>query len=79
MTNSISLKDLTIKCQEITKNKIKIKKIIKTSIFDIPYFVTDNNKIKKFYKWKPSRNINQLIRDIHFWLKTQNNLKNFFK
>ena len=78
LTNSISLKDLTIKCQEITKNKIKIKKIIKTSIFDIPYFVTDNNKIKKFYRWKPSRNINQLIRDIHFWLKTQNNLKNFF-
>ncbi len=79
LSNSISLKDLTAKCQEITKNKIKIKKINKTSIFDIPYFVTDNNKIKKIYKWTPSRNINQLIKDIYFWLKTQNHLKNFFK
>ena len=45
----VSLRDLTSKCQKITGNKIKIKKVSKTSIFDIPYYITDNKKIKKFF------------------------------
>ena len=55
--NKISLKDLTNKCQKLTKNKIKFNKKPKTSIFDIPYYVSDNKKVSKTYKWKPSYNI----------------------
>ncbi len=76
--NAISLKDLTNKCRNITKNKIKIKKIKKTSIFDIPYFVTDNSKIYKFYKWKPSANVDIILNDIYKWLKANKNLKEYF-
>ena len=47
INNSINLKQLTKKCQNITNNKIKIFKERNTSIFDIPYFVSDNKKIKK--------------------------------
>ena len=79
LNNAISLKDLTFKSQKITRNKIRIKKINKTSIFDIPYFVTDNTKIKKAYNWLPSKNINKIIRDIYIWLLDNNNVKNFFK
>ena len=79
LKNSVSLNDLTIKSQKITKNIVKIKKIRKTSIYDIPYFVTDNTKIKKTYNWLPSKNINQIIKDIYFWLLSNKTLKNFFK
>ena len=79
LKNSISLKDLTSKCQKLTKNKIKIGKISKTSIFDIPYYITDNSKIKKIYKWKPEKNINQILRDIYVWLIDNKMLKNYFK
>ncbi len=68
-SNSISLKELTQKCQKITKNKVPIYKIKSTSIFDIPYFVANNNKIKKFYNWLPKLNIDQIIFDIYSWLK----------
>ena len=76
--NSISLLDLTHKCEKLTKNKIKIKKISKTSKFDIPYYVSDNRKIKKFYGWKPSKNIDSILEDIYSWLNELKNIRNFF-
>ena len=76
--NAVSLKELTKKCQNITKNKIKIKKVKKTSIFDIPYFVTDNSKIYKFYKWKPSANVDIILNDIYKWLKANKSLRGYF-
>lgn len=76
--NTISLKKLTSKCQNLTKNKIKIKKIKNTSIFDIPYFVSDNSKIYKFYNWKPSKSVDLILNDIYKWLSENKNLRNYF-
>ena len=77
--NAISLVDLTTKCEMLTKNKIKISKKIKTSKFDIPYFVSDNRKIIRFYKWKPSKNINDILSDIYAWLIKYKKVRKFFK
>ena len=78
INNSISLKDLTIKCEELTKNKIKFNSILKTSSYDIPYYVTDNSKLKKIYKWKPSRNIDKILKDIYNWLSNNKTVRNYF-
>ena len=76
--NSISLKDLTIKCERLTKNKIKFKSISKTSSFDIPYYVSNNNKVRKFYKWKPSKNIDMILGDIYKWISKGKAIRNYF-
>ena len=76
--NSISLVELTFKCEKLTKNKIKIKKIQKTSKFDIPYYVSDNKKIIRFYKWKPMKNIDNILDDIYTWLNKFDKVRNFF-
>ena len=76
--NLISLKDLTTKCIKLTKNKINIGKIPKTSNYDIPYYVTNNSKIKKFYKWKPTKNINQILNDVYVWLKNNKKVRYYF-
>ena len=65
----ISLKQLTQICEKITNNKIKFSKIPKTSIYDIPYFITSNNHVTKIYKWKPKRNILKVVTDTFLWLK----------
>ena len=71
-----SLKELTKICEKITKNKISFKKINKTSIYDIPFFVTDNSKVTKYYKWKPKKNILDIVKDTYKWIETnQNKLK----
>ena len=77
--NAISLKHLTFLCQKMTKNKIKIGNVSRTSMFDIPYYVTNNNKIKKFYKWHPKKNINHIIKDIYIWLTENKMLLKYFK
>ena len=76
--NSISLKILTNKCEKLTKNKINIKKITKTSVFDIPYFITDNSKITKTYNWKPLKSIDQILKDIYLWVSKNKQIKNYF-
>ena len=77
--SSISLLSLTKSCQKITRNVVRIKKIKKTSIYDIPYYVTNNNFVSKIYQWRPKKNISNIIEDIYFWtLKNKNNLKKYF-
>ena len=53
--SNTSLKNLTKICSKITGNTINFKKLKKTSIYDIPYFITDNYLVKKTYKWRPKK------------------------
>lgn len=76
--NKISLKQLTSKCERLTGNKLNIKKMKQTSIFDIPYYVSDNSKIKKIYKWKPKKDINIILNDIYRWLNDNKSVRKFF-
>ena len=77
--SSTSLLSLTKSCQKITRNIVRIKKIKKTSIYDIPYYVSNNNYVSKIYQWRPKKNMSNIIEDIYFWtLKNKNNLKKYF-
>ena len=69
-----SLKNLTKICQNLTGNKIPINKKRSTSIYDIPYFITDNRKVSKAYKWRPKKNINKIVYDIATWINNNKNL-----
>ena len=75
----ISLVELTKICEKLTKNKIKFKKVQKTSIYDIPYYISNNNLVTKTYKWKPKKNINNIVNDVYIWLKKNNyKIKKYF-
>ena len=77
--SKISLIQLTKLCEKITNNKIKISKSPKTSIYDIPYFVTNNKKVSKFYNWKPKKSIIDIVNDTYNWLENNNsNLLKYF-
>ena len=57
--NFFNLKLLTRLCEKITNNHIKIYKIKKTSLYDIPYYISSNAKLFKYYNWKTSSNLNE--------------------
>ena len=63
----------------LTRNKIVLKKVVKTSQFDIPYYVTDNSKIVKFYKWKPTNSLDKILKDIYIWLLQNKSVWKYFK
>jgi len=74
-----SLKNLTLICEKITKNKINIGKKPKTSIYDIPYYITNNKNVSKTYKWKPKKNIYDVVKDTYIWLSNNKKiLKKYF-
>ena len=78
--NAISLKELTKKCEKITSNSIKFSAKKPTSIYDIPYFVTDNSKVSNLYRWKPEKSIDDIIKDTYLWMKLNiNKLKIYIK
>ncbi len=77
--NKFSLSELTSMCKLITKNKLKIKKIKKTSIYDIPYYVTDLRLVEKNFRWKPKVPIKIGIKKTYKWMmKNKHQIRKFF-
>ncbi len=79
LKNAISLKNLTLKCQNLTLNKIKINSVSKTSMFDVPYYVSNNKKFYKSYRWKPKRNVDRIIKDIYYWIVQNKMIQKYFR
>ena len=77
--NAISLKQLTAKCQKLTNHKINIGKQKKTSIFDIPIYITDNTKIMNHYNWKPLKTIDDILKDVYQWIVLNKKIWKYFK
>ena len=66
-------------CEKITGNKLKISKKVKTSIYDIPYYVTSLNKINRYSNWTPKISLEKGLNEIYKWMKlNQNRIRNFF-
>ena len=78
-TNVINLKELTEMCKTITNNKIKVFQKSKTSIYDIPYYVTSLKKIKKLCGWEPKVDLNKGLKEIYNWMVlNRHKIKDFF-
>lgn len=79
LKSKTSLVELTKICQKLTKNKIKIGKISKTSNYDIPSYITNNSKVKKTYRWKVKKDINEICHDVYKWLfENKKTIKKYF-
>ena len=79
LKNSINLKNLTRICEKLTNNKVKITNNMSTSIYDIPYYVTSLQKIKKFTKWEPKISLNEGMEITYNWMKkNQTIIRKFF-
>ena len=77
--SAISLKKLTKICENLTGNKIMTSSIKKTSTYDIPYYVSSNSKVTKFYNWRPRKKILDIANDTYKWLiNNKYNLKKYF-
>ena len=78
-TSYTSLRDLTKICQRLTGNKVKTSSIKKTSIYDIPYYVSSNFKVTKYYNWRPRKKFLDIANDTYKWIiDNKYNLKKYF-
>jgi CDP-paratose 2-epimerase len=71
---SVSLKELTAFCQEITGNKVKITGIPEGRQADIRIYITDNSLVQATTGWHPTIGVRSIIQDIYLWIKEHDRL-----
>jgi CDP-paratose 2-epimerase len=69
MQNSVSLRELTDICREITGREVPIGTRSEQNKVDIPWYVTDSSKCQSQYGWEPKVSLRQTMTDIYDWLK----------
>lgn len=67
--NSVSLKELTNLCEEVTGNKISIDSIKEDRPADLRFFITDSTKFLKMSGLSWGKDARQTIQDIYTWIK----------
>lgn len=74
LNSSTSLLEMTRICEEITDNKIKIYQEMQNRPADLRVYITNNEKIENLTRWKPAKNISDIMKDIFLWLKDNENI-----
>ncbi|MGB7700071.1 MAG: NAD-dependent epimerase/dehydratase family protein [Pseudolabrys sp.] len=68
MENSVSLRELTQFCQELSGKRIEIGRIAETRDADIPFYVSDCTAVHKATDWKPKRKLSVVLENVWQWL-----------
>jgi CDP-paratose 2-epimerase len=66
---SVSLKELSEFCIQITGNVIPIQKIPDTRVADIPLYISDTRKVEAICGWRPQKSVEDILTDIYQWMR----------
>ena len=73
MENSVSLRELTEFCRELSGKRIRIGRIVETRDADIPFYVSDCTAVHKAADWKPQRTLSVVLENVWQWLVDHRN------
>jgi len=65
---SVSLREYTAICRDVTGKEVLIGSEAGTSIVDIPLYISDTLKVSSAFQWRPKRGVSDIVTDIHHWL-----------
>ncbi|HEU4739146.1 MAG TPA: NAD-dependent epimerase/dehydratase family protein [Solirubrobacterales bacterium] len=65
---SLSLRETTAICQELTGNEVPITPVEETRQGDVPIYLSDCTKLYGLDEWRPRRSAEQVLADIHAWI-----------
>ncbi len=69
LENSVSLRELTALCQEVTGAKIEISSNAETRPSDLRLFIADCTRLFARTSWRPRRDVLYLVEDTFAWVK----------
>jgi CDP-paratose 2-epimerase len=70
LENSVSLRELTELCQEVTGKSVDISSVPETRNADVPIYITNNYKISQASNWKPKKSVRDIVSDTYSWIKS---------
>jgi CDP-paratose 2-epimerase len=65
---SLSLRETSLLCEEITGNHIDVAATAATRVGDVRIYASDTRALRHFTDWQPRRGPRQILEDIHGWL-----------
>jgi CDP-paratose 2-epimerase len=65
---SLSLRETTEICRELTGNEVPIEPVEQTRAGDVPIYLSDCARIFGLDRWRPRRGARQVLADIHEWI-----------
>jgi len=65
---SLSLRETTAICQELTGNEVAMTPVAETRAGDVPIYLSDSTKIFGLDEWRPRRSAEQVLTDIYEWV-----------
>jgi CDP-paratose 2-epimerase len=65
---SLSLRETTTLCAEITGRKLDVTAVAETRPGDVPIYISDCSALQSLTGWRPSRGPSQILADIHSWI-----------
>jgi CDP-paratose 2-epimerase len=70
LKSSLSLRETTALCERIVGRSISIGSTAETRPGDVRVYVTDNSAVTAATGWRPRRNPEEILADIHAWVAT---------
>lgn len=68
LTNSVSLRELTDVCREVSGKDVPIQSVSQTRPFDLRLFVGDCAQLLERTAWRPRRGVNEIVKDTWGWV-----------
>ena len=65
---SLSLRETTEICRELTGNEVPIEPVAETREGDVPIYLSDCARLFGLDDWRPRRSAEQVLSDIHRWV-----------
>ncbi|MGD9735450.1 MAG: NAD-dependent epimerase/dehydratase family protein [Solirubrobacterales bacterium] len=65
---SLSLRETTAICQQLTGNEVPITPVLETRQGDVPIYLSDCERLFALDEWRPQRDAETVLRDFHEWL-----------
>jgi CDP-paratose 2-epimerase len=73
-TNSLSLREMTAVCEEVTGNRIGVGISAEDRTADVRLYISDHRKLTNFGGWAPTRSPQTVLADIVDWLRAEEEL-----
>jgi CDP-paratose 2-epimerase len=65
---SLSLLETTEICRRMTGNEVEIEPVAEGRPGDVPIYLSDCTELYRYTDWRPQRDAEQTLRDIHNWI-----------
>jgi len=69
--SSLSLREMTALCEEITGNRIAIGGVAGERPADVRIYITDHRRITEFCGWRPRRDARAVLGDLYRWIRAE--------